>query len=59
MPNVRSVFHGTESILYFGPMILQLFPSRKVLKNESQKTVHHAGHATKSVSNLGFIKVIS
>ena len=53
MPNVRSIFHRSESILYFGPKIWDIVPlelkelttvvalkEKKVLKNGSQKTVH-------------------
>ena len=54
MPNVSSLFHGNEIILYFGPKIWDIVPlelkelvlelvlllSRKLLKSESQKTFH-------------------
>ena len=51
MPNVRSVFHETESISYLGPKIWHIVPLelkeltsvaafKKVLKSEIQKTVH-------------------
>ena len=53
MPNVRSVSYGSESISYLGPKIWDivpleleelllkvLLPSKKLLKGESQKTVH-------------------
>ena len=52
MPNVRFVFHGSESISYLGPKIWNIVPLelkestivaaalKKVLKSGSQKTVH-------------------
>ena len=51
MPNLRSVFHETESISYLGPKIWDIVPLelkeltsvaafKKVLKSEIQKTVH-------------------
>ena len=46
MPNVRSIFHRSESISYLGPKIWEIvpleskkLPARKVLKSGSQKTV--------------------
>ena len=54
IPNVRSVFHGSESISYFGPKIWDIVPLElkeltsvvdfkkgiESQKSESQKTVH-------------------
>ena len=51
MPNIRSVFHGSESISYLGSKICDIAPLElkeltsvvafeKVLKSGSQRTVH-------------------
>ena len=69
MPNVKSVFHGTESISYLGPNICDILPLelkeltsvaafKKGIKEWKPKSCP-CRLCKKYVSNLGFITVTS
>ena len=69
MPNVRSVFHGSESISYLGPKIWDIVPLelteltcvaafKKGIKEWKPKNCS-CRLCKKYVSNLGFITVTS
>ena len=69
MPNVRSVFHGSESISYLGPKICDIVPLKlkeltsvvafkKSIKEWKLKDCL-CNLCNKCVSNLGFITVTS
>ena len=69
MPNVGSVFHGSESILYLGPKIWDVVPLelkeltsidafKKGIKQWKSENCP-CGLCKKYVSNLGSIKVTS